>query len=131
MRTRNESLIQSVTEQYVKNSDLKEKLYGYVSISKDLPARIDVYYRDMHVCSEGAVVQPAQKRPLTEEEIRRRLMKTGGTPFEFDQLEIFLEEDCYMTVQELNQFRREALDTVERAVLTPFKTAAVDFTVVE
>ena len=121
MRTRNESLIQSVTEQYVKNSDLKEKLYGYVSISKDLPARIDVYYRDMHVCSEGAVVQPAQKRPLTEEEIRRRLMKTGGTPFEFDQLEIFLEEDCYMTVQELNQFRREALDTVERAVLTPFR----------
>ena len=64
MRTRNESLIQSVTEQYVKNSDLKEKLYGYVSISKDLPARIDVYYRDMHVCSEGAVVQPAQKRRL-------------------------------------------------------------------
>ena len=114
MRTRNESLIQSVTEQYVKNSDLKEKLYGYVSISKDLPARIDVYYRDMHVCSEGAIVQPAQKR-------RRRLMKTGGTPFEFDQLEIFLEEDCYMTVQELNQFRREALDTVERAVLTPFR----------
>ena len=75
----------------------------------------------MHVCSEGAVVQPAQKRPLTEEEIRRRLMKTGGTPFEFDQLEIFLEEDCYMTVQELNRFRREALDTVERAVLTPFR----------
>lgn len=62
-----ESVIQSVTEQYVKNSDLKEKLYGYVSISKGLPARIDVYYRDMHVCSEGAVVQPAQKRPLTEE----------------------------------------------------------------
>ena len=48
-------------------------------------------------------------------------MKTGGTPFEFDQLEIFLEEDCYMTVQELNRFRREALDTVERAVLTPFR----------
>lgn len=121
MRTRNESLIQTVTEQYVKNSDLKEKLYGYVSISKDLPARIDVYYRDMHVSSEGAVVQPAQKRPLTEEEIRRRLMKTGGTPFEFDQLEISLEEDCYMTVQELNRFRREALDAVERAVLTPFR----------
>ena len=121
MRTRNQSLIQTVAEQYVKNSDLKEKLYGYVSISKDLPARIDVYYRDMHVCSEGAIVQPAQKRPLTEEEIRRRLMKTGGTPFEFDQLEISLEEDCYMTVQELNQFRREALDTVERAVLTPFR----------
>ena len=64
MRTRNESLIQSVTEQYVKNSDLKEKLYGYVSISKDLPARIDVYYRDMHVCSEGAVVQPARSGRL-------------------------------------------------------------------
>ena len=121
MRTRNESLIQSVAEQYVKNSDLKEKLYGYVSISKDLPARIDVYYRDMHICSEGAVVQPAQKRPLTEEEIRRRLMKTGGTPFEFDQLEISLDEDCYMTVQELNQFRREALDAVERAALAPFR----------
>ena len=121
MRTRNESLIQSVAEQYVKNSDLKEKLYGYVSISKDLPARIDVYYRDMHICSEGAVVQPAQKRPLTEEEIRRRLMKTGGTPFEFDQLEISLDEDCYMTVQELNQFRREALDAVERAALALFR----------
>lgn len=64
MRTRNESLIRSVTEQYVKNSDLKEKLYGYVSISKDFPARIDLYHEDDHAAAEGAIVQAAEKRPL-------------------------------------------------------------------
>ena len=121
MRTRNESLIRSVTEQYVKNSDLKEKLYGYVSISKDLPARIDLYHEDDHAAAEGALVQAAEKRPLEKEEICKRLMKTGGTAFEFENLEISLDEGCYMTVQELNQLRRKALEEMEQVMLKPYR----------
>lgn len=121
MRTRNESLIQSVTEEYVKNSDLKEKLYGYVSISKDLPAKIELYHEEAHISLEGAVVQAAQKRPLTKEEVSKRLMKTGGTPFEFENLEIELDEDVYMTIQELNQFRRDALEAMEETMLAKYR----------
>lgn len=121
MRTRNESLIQSVTEGYVKNSDLKEKLYGYVSISKDLPARIDLYHGEDHAAAEGSVVQAAEKRPLAKEEICRRLMKTGGTAFEFENLEVNLDEGCYMTVQELNQLRRKALEEMEQVLLKPYR----------
>ena len=121
MRTRNESLIQAVTEKYVKNSDLKEKLYGYVSISKDLPARIELYHGDDHVSAEGPVVQAAQKRPLEKDEVLKRLMKTGGTAFEFEHLEISLDADCYMTVQELNQLRRQALESMEQRMLMPYR----------
>lgn len=64
MRTRNESLIRSVTEQYVKNSDLKEKLYGYVSISKDLPARIDLYHEDDHAQRKERLFRRQRKDPL-------------------------------------------------------------------
>lgn len=87
---------------------MKEKLYGYVSISKDFPARIDLYHEDDHAAAEGAIVQAAEKRPLEKEEICKRLMKTGGTAFEFENLEISLDEGCYMTVQELNQLRRKS-----------------------
>lgn len=121
MRTRNESLIQAVSERYVQDNELKEKLYGYVSISKDLPARIELYHGEDHVSVEGCIVQSAQKRPLDKEEIIKRLMKTGGTAFEFEHLEIDLDEGCYMTVQELNQLRREALDQMEQVMLQPYR----------
>lgn len=121
MRTRNESLIQSMVARYVQNSDLKEKLYGYVSISKDLPARIDLYCNEIHIGMEGPVVQAAQRRPLMEEDVRKQLMKTGSTPFVFEHLEIDLEDDCYMTIQELNQFRREALSAMEQQLLAAYR----------
>lgn len=121
MRTRNESLIQTVTEKYVKNSDLKEKLYGYVSISKDLPATIELYHEDYHVLTEGPIVQAAQKRPLEKDEVYKRLMKTGGTAFEFESLEVALDDGSYMTVQELNQLRRQALEAMEQKMLAPYR----------
>ncbi len=121
MRTRNEALIGKVTESFVKNNDLKEKIYCSVSISKESPAKIDVYDGTYHLTVEGPVVQAAQNRPAEAEDIRRRLTKTGGTPFAFEHLDISLEEGCYLTVQELNQLRRDALTQLEAAVLQPFR----------
>lgn len=48
-------------------------------------------------------------------------MKTGGTAFEFENLEISLDEGCYMTVQELNQLRRKALEEMEQVMLKPYR----------
>ncbi|MGN0205265.1 MAG: DUF3656 domain-containing protein [Coprococcus sp.] len=121
MRTRNERLIEEVTENFVKNYDLKEKIYGSVSISKDSPAKIDVYNSSYHLTLEGPIVQAAQNRPVEEEDIRRRLMKTGGTPFIFDKLDISVEEGCYLTVQELNQLRRDVLTQFEAVILQPYR----------
>ena len=121
MRTRNETLIGDVTENFVKNNDLKEKIYGSVSISKDSPAIIEVYNGSYHLKVEGPMVQAAQNRPVGAEDIRRRLMKTGATPFTFEHLDISVEDGCYLTVQELNQLRRDALMQLETAVLQSYR----------
>lgn len=121
MRTRNEALIQTVSDNFVKNNDLQEKIYGSVNILKDLPAKMEVYNDSYRLTVEGAKVQKAQNHPLTLEEIRKRLMKTGGTPFLFERLDVQIEHDCYMPVQELNQLRRDALAQMEEAVLQPYR----------
>lgn len=121
MRTRNETLISKVTENFVRNADLKEKVYGSVSISKDLPAKMEVNRGAYHITVEGEVVQAAENHPLSEENIRKRLMKTGTTPFSFETLDIHLEQGCYITIQGLNQLRRDALSQLEDAILNPFR----------
>jgi putative protease len=110
-----------VTEAFVKSSELKEKIYGSVTILKDLPAKIEVHDGLHHVSAEGEIVQSAQNRPLLEEDIRKRLMKTGQTPFQFEQLDIQTSDGCYMSIQGLNQLRREALEQLEAECLSDYR----------
>lgn len=57
----------------------------------------------------GAVVQEAQSRPLVKKDVEERIRKTGETPFYFENLEIMLDEGCFLPVKQLNDLRRGAL----------------------
>lgn len=75
----------------------------------------------MQVTAEGAVVQEAQSRPLEEERIRRQMMKTGGTPFIFEALDIYMGEGIFLPMQQLNELRRNALTQLQEKLLAPYK----------
>lgn len=57
-------------------------------------------------------LQPAAKRPLDTDTLRQQLGRLGGTPFHLDTLENRLEGDCHLPVSQLNQLRRDAVDTL-------------------
>ena len=76
-------------------------------IAMSLPFGDDVIYEE---CT-GSVVQAASKRPLEEENVRKQLLKLGGTPFECENIEITIDDNgsgtgIFIAVSELNELRR-------------------------
>lgn len=54
-------------------------------------------------------VEQARKRPLDSTRAQQQLRKTGGTPFQAEQVRLELEEGCSVSVSALNHLRRQAL----------------------
>ena len=68
----------------------------------------------------GNVPEEARNRAVTEEELRQRLTKTGGTVFAADQIEIELDEGLMVSASAVNALRRELLDELaDRRMDTP------------
>lgn len=68
----------------------------------------------------GDAPEEARNRAVTEEELRQRLTKTGGTVFAADQIEIELDEGLMVSASAVNALRRELLDELaDRRMDTP------------
>lgn len=67
-------------------------------------------------------VQTAKNIPLTVNSCKERLCKTGGTPFEFDDIEVKISGRAYLPASELNELRRRALEEFYRSAVRVEKT---------
>lgn len=65
----------------------------------------------------GPVPEAARSRSLTEEELRTRLQKTGGTVFACRKTDISLEDGLMLSAGSINALRRDALAEL-RVLLT-------------
>lgn len=65
----------------------------------------------------GEAVMKAQKRPVSPEEIKDRLSKTGESPFVFEALQVEADDDIFIPVGKLNALRRSALETLQNRLL--------------
>ena len=74
-------------------------------------------HSDKKVCVTGEIPGTAQNRPLSKDELRKRLSKTGDTPFYVQHLEIDLEDGLFVPVGQINELRRNALEQLQEAVL--------------
>lgn len=71
------------------------------------------YEERIEITTKGAEVSEALNRAATKEEVHKRLMKTGETPFEFQSLNITMDEDIFLPVKQLNELRRDALEQLQ------------------
>lgn len=77
----------------------------------------------------GDILEKASSRPATEEDIRSRLSKTGGTPYVFDSIDLDMDSDCFIPVKTLNECRRNALEEYTALFLSNYTRNAVSLTV--
>ncbi len=105
-----------------KTENRKLKLKAEVQIRKGMLPRISVLYNDFKAeyVSE-AIAEEALKAPISAETVISQLNKTGGTPFEFTDITIDLEDNLFLTAGALNQLRRNALDIFEKEYIKTFK----------
>lgn len=118
-RMRNQSLINEIHETFVRQ-ELKEKIYGQLRIVKDSSAMLTLKLKDISVTVEGDMVQKAKNRPMAAEQLRRPLLKTGNTPFVFEQLDVETDDESFIPNQQLNELRRKGLEKLGTLWLQSF-----------
>ena len=64
------------------------------------------------VCVQGDCPQPAKGQPLTAENTRTSITKTGGTPYAVSGYDFVAEDACFLPVSSLNALRRTALEAM-------------------
>ncbi len=80
-------------------------------------ARIRMGTGNCRVEVTGAAVEPAQNRPVLEEDIRRQLQKLGETCFAAESLEIHADGRGFYSLKEINALRREAVSRLEEQII--------------
>ncbi len=121
-RETNAMLFSYLDETYV-NTALQKPVRGLARFAAGWPAVLKLETEGMNggvvtARVEGALVQQAQKQPMTREKIVRQLEKTGNTCFSFAGLEAEIEGEVFLPVQALNELRRMGLEALKEALLS-------------
>lgn len=111
-----EKIIGAIKEKFINNVK-KLPVSGIVTLIPGQNTSMILRYKNHVIAVEGAIVDKAINRPLTEEDVRKQLNKTGDTYFYFEELEIIMEEDCFMAVKMLNELRREAFEQLKKELI--------------
>lgn len=96
-----------------RNQILEEKINGTLILSQGEQARLKLYWGEDETEVLGDVVQKAQNCPMNLGEIEKRMKKTKGSGFVWEELEIHMEEGSFLPVGSLNQLRRDGLYALE------------------
>ncbi len=73
------------------------------------PAQLTISDGQTACTCKGAVVQPAEKAPLSRETIERALRKTGELPISVTNIAIRQDAPAFLAASQLNQLRRDTL----------------------
>lgn len=68
---------------------------------------------DIFVTVTGEILQAADSRPTTDDEIKKCLAKLGGTPYEVGKLECETDGKAFVSAAAVNKLRREALESLD------------------
>ena len=115
----NDALHQEIEHKYVGQKS-QIPVSGTLFIHKGHALEFYVNNEEHHVYVSLGEVQEAKNKPLTEEDVRERMNKTGESAFFFACLEIQMDEDVFVPNGVLNQLRRDALAQLEEQMLTVF-----------
>ena len=89
----------------------------HCTVHADTPAELRVTARrgecTYTAAVQGAVPELARNRALTEDELRTRLGKTGGTVFTPERIDVDLQSGLMLSAGAVNALRRDALTALE------------------
>ncbi len=113
----------SLLKKYVEK-EKKEKINGILEVSTEKPMNLLLQWRQLEVEVSGALAVPAKNRAMTAEAFRKQLQKTGNTPFEFEDLKIFIDGEVFVPNGAINELRRNALAKLEENAAAGYRRLA-------
>lgn len=97
----------------------KSKIYISAALRKNTPFSVTVWDDFGHYAGAESVknAEEAQKSSTDAQKLSKQLLKLGGTPFYADEPEIDLEENTVISVSEINDTRRRAIQMLEEEII--------------
>ena len=92
----------------IKEKKIPIKIELIANISKPLLLKISDYKNDIVV--SGDIVEKSITSPIEKERIKQQLSKLGNTPFVCNEININQDADIFISIKELNELRRIAVD---------------------
>lgn len=115
--------LESITASFLKEP-ARIPIKGRIILREGQPAEFFVQAVEKqggkNVTVKGGAVQAAANRPVDEGTVKKQLQKTGGTAFVFQNIQVILEGNCFISIKELNDLRRQALGKLAKKLLMPF-----------
>src|SRR5699024_10532567 len=86
----------------------KIKLDCLIIIKKDYPIVLEITSPENCSFKIALPKYPtnAINNPITKERIIAQISKTGNTPFEFNNIDVELDDNLYVNISDLNELRR-------------------------
>lgn len=103
---------------------IQEKINGKLTFLSGNHVKLVLEYHDLSVECDGPVPEPALRRPLEKERVEKQLRKTGNSPFQFERLEISMDDGLFLPMQAVSELRRNALDQMAEEILKPYRRKA-------
>lgn len=129
--------LSNIAKESYSSENIKTFLDANITIKKDCPISItvtslkrtsgnssdDFLTIKPHAIHTVLDVYPSNaiNNPITKERILNQILKTGNTPFEFDNVNIDLDEGLYVNISDLNELRRKCLDNITNYIITSNK----------
>lgn len=114
------------TEVNVKITERKEKIYGNLILFPGSPAILNIGCGKKQVTVSGGDVQYARSYPMDRERIIQQMEKMGNTRFQWDKLDIQMDDSVFIPVKILNELRREGIVKLEQKLTEPYHRKAVE-----
>ncbi len=86
-----------------------------------LQADLFTEYGPLRANVTGPIVAEAQNKAATPESVEKQLRKSGGTGYLIQDLDITMDNHCFLPVSALNELRRTALTNLTEQLLTKGK----------
>ena len=100
----------------------KEKIRGKLTLLPGCMIICTASCQDVTVCvTSPEEVQYAKSQPVTKERIYQQMDKLGNTPFEWENLDIQMEDSIFVPMKALNEVRRQLIEDLEKNLVEKYR----------
>ena len=113
-RRHNEKTNSRIQEEIL-NKKISYPVTGALEVISNKPVTLHLNCRDVSVYLEGPKPYPAEKRPISEEDLLRQMKKTGNVPYTLEEMQISLETGLFLPASAIKDLRQRGYQELTQA----------------
>lgn len=94
---------------------------GEFKAVKNEPIQLVMASGGCKVTVSGNICEAASKHPATEEDVKKKIMVSGESPFVWDELSVMMDNDVFLSAGELKSIRRRAMEELLESLKKSFR----------